>query len=170
MGEDTRSDCQTRGSAEKSQSSCSGLGRAVIVWGEAGAYHVFRMPFHSLNLLVLPGTFAVCRLGADASVPAWATAGPIFSVTRTADELSIVCEQPLVPEGVRSERDWHCFRVAGEMPFTMVGVLASLVGPLADEGISVFAVSTFDTDYVLVKEADLERAQQALRQAGHSFV
>lgn len=127
------------------------------------------MPFHALNLLVLPGTFAVCRLGADASIPAWALAGPVFSVTRTADELSIVCEQSLVPEGVRSERDWRCFRVAGAMPITMVGVLASLVGPLANEGISVFTVSTFDTDYVLVKKADLERAQLALRQAGHAF-
>ena len=128
------------------------------------------MGFHSLDLILLPRTFAVCKLHADLPIPDWASVGSIFSITRTADELSIVCEESLVPEGVACERRWQCFRVAGTMPFSMVGVLASLVQPLAEAGVSVFAISTFDTDYVLVKAADVEKAQQALRQAGHTFL
>jgi hypothetical protein len=120
-------------------------------------------------LTFVDGTFAVCRLGADATIPAWATPGHFFSITRTADELSVVCCQDAVPEGVVGERGWRCLRVAGTMPFSVVGVLASLAAPLAEAGISVFAVSTFDTDYLLVKAADLEMALTALTQAGHSI-
>ncbi len=120
------------------------------------------------HLTLLPGIFAVCRLEPGAAAPAWATTGLFFSITRTADELSVVCDQPVVPEGVRCEGDWHCFKLAGPIPFSTVGVLASLVTPLADAGISVFAISTFDTDYVLVKQKDLVKAMTALRQAGYS--
>lgn len=121
-----------------------------------------------LSQLVLEGIFAVCRLGPSAVVPSWASAGNFFSITRTADELSVVCPQSAVPEGVRSEGGWRCLRVAGAMDFSLVGVLASLVGPMAEAGISVFALSTFDTDYLLVKEADFEKAKAVLRQTGHS--
>jgi putative acetyltransferase len=121
-----------------------------------------------LTLTPLVGTFAVCRLGGDAPVPAWATAGPFVSVTRTADELSVVCRQDAVPEGVPGERGWRCLRVAGPLPFSAVGVLASLTAALAEAGISVFAVSTFDTDYLLVKGADLVTAADALRRRGHT--
>jgi hypothetical protein len=122
-----------------------------------------------LDLIVLPDLFAVCRLAPDAAVPTWATGGRFFSVTRTADELSIVCQQLLVPPEARHEIGWRCLWVAGAMDFTQIGVLASLVGPLAQAGISVFAISTFDTDYLLVKQADLELATAALRQAGHTI-
>ena len=123
---------------------------------------------HHLNLIVVDGTFAVCRLETDAPIPPWASAGSFFSITRTADELSIVCHEDAVPEGVISERGWCCLRVAGTMPFSVVGVLASLTAPLADAGISVFAISTFDTDYLLVKEKDRAAAVEALRGRGHS--
>jgi hypothetical protein len=125
--------------------------------------------FYQLNLIVVEGTFAVCRLGADATVPLWASASEFFSITRTADELSIVCHEDAVPEDVVGERGWRCLRVAGAMPFSVVGVLASLTVPLAEAGISAFAVSTFDTDYLLVKEADFEQALAVLQQAGHSI-
>jgi hypothetical protein len=115
----------------------------------------------------MPDTFAVCRLNADAAVPTWASAGKFFSMTRTAEELSVVCPQSLVPDGVRCERDWRCIRVAGTMDFSMIGVVAALVTPLAEASVSVFVLSTFDTDYMLVKESDLERALAALRAAGH---
>jgi hypothetical protein len=124
--------------------------------------------FHRLNLTVVDGIFAVCRLGAEAPIPSWATAGSFFSITRTADELSVVCGQDAVPEGVVGERGWRCLRVAGTMPFSVVGVLASLAAPLAEAGISVFAVSTFDTDYLLVKEKDLTAALDTLRRQGHA--
>jgi hypothetical protein len=94
-------------------------------------------------------------------------AGNIFSITRTGDELSVVCLQALVPAEVRHEGDWRCLRVAGTMAFDQVGVLAALAGPLTDAGISVFALSTFDTDYLLVKQSNFERALSALRGAGH---
>jgi hypothetical protein len=123
---------------------------------------------HQLALAILPDPLAVCRLDADAAIPTWASSSEFFSITRTADELSVVCPQSLVPDGVRCEQDWRCLRVAGTMEFSMVGVMASLVTPLADAGISVFVVSTFDTDYLLVKENDLARATAVLRAMGHT--
>ena len=122
---------------------------------------------HRLTLQPLHDVFAICRLQADEALPAWATAKPFFSISRTGDELSIVCLQTLVPDGVRCERGWRCFRVAGAMDFTMIGVVASLAGPLAAAGVSTFVVSTFDTDYLLVKEQDWARAVATLRAAGH---
>jgi hypothetical protein len=123
---------------------------------------------HHLTLTVLPDPLAVCRLDAAAAVPAWATTGGFISFTRTPQELSVVCQQSLVPDGVRCEPDWRCVQLAGPIPFATVGVLASLLQPLAAAGISVFATSTFDTDYLLVKAADLERALDTLRKCGHS--
>jgi hypothetical protein len=124
------------------------------------------MTMHKLKLVLLPGLYAVCRLHKDASVPAWASPGEFLSITRTAEELSVVCSQNLVPDDVRCERGWRCLRVAGTMDFSMIGVVASLVTPLAEAGIGIFVVSTFDTDYLLVKEGEIERAMAALRAAG----
>ena len=121
-----------------------------------------------LNLRLLNDTFAVCRLDSDAPLPPWATAGDLITITRTADELSVVCRQDAVPEGIPCEWGWRCLRVAGTIPFSVVGVLASLTAPLAEAGISVFAISTFDTDYLLVKENDLAAAVEALQRQGHT--
>ncbi len=123
---------------------------------------------HKLRLDPLEGSFAVCRLAPDAPLPAWAASGPFVSITRTADELSVVCREDVIPDGVRCERGWRCLRVAGTLDFSLVGVLASLLGPLAEAGISVFVVSTFDTDYVLVKATNFEQAVGVLRRAGHT--
>jgi hypothetical protein len=120
-----------------------------------------------LTLVAVEGRFAVCRLDGGAPVPAWATAGPFSSVTRTPDQLSVVCPEQAVPAGVACERGWRCLRVAGTLDLSAVGVLASLAVPLAQAGVSVFAVSTFDTDYLLVKEAQAEAAVDALRGQGH---
>jgi hypothetical protein len=121
-----------------------------------------------LTLLDVAGWFAVCKLSPDSAVPAWATAGDVFSVTRTVEELSVVCRQEMVPSGTQAEVGWRCLRVAGAIPFTLVGVLASLTGPVAAAGVGVFVVSTFDTDYLFVKEAEFQAAVAALRRAGHS--
>lgn len=128
------------------------------------------IPTHRLELSTLPGRFGVCRFAADEPIPAWATTGSFCSITRTQDELSIVSPEDVVPAGVRGDMGWRCLRVAGPIDFTTIGVLASLVAPLAREGISVFAVSTFDTDYLLVKEETLAAACAALREAGHTIV
>jgi hypothetical protein len=114
----------------------------------------------------MDGIFAVCRLEPEAPIPSWATAGHFFSITRAAEEISVVCRQDAVPEGIRCERGWRCLRVAGTIPFSVVGVLASLTAPLAEAGISVFAVSTFDTDYLFVKEDEWKRAVDVLCQYG----
>jgi hypothetical protein len=109
----------------------------------------------------------VCRLSTDAAVPEWA-AGPGFvSITRTSDELSIVCAEDRVPAGTGCERGYAAMRVAGTLAPELVGVLVSLAVPLADAGIPILAIGTHDTDYVLVRHADLENAVQALRAAGH---
>jgi hypothetical protein len=121
-----------------------------------------------MTLLPLPGTYAIARLAADAPVPDWAVGG-FVSVTRTADELSVVCPDEVVPAGVRCEAGWRAWRVAGTFDLTTaVGVLAGLTAPLAEDGVSVFAVSTFDTDYLLVKAETADRAADAWRRAGHT--
>jgi len=121
-----------------------------------------------LALTLLPGDFAICRLAADAGIPAWAAQGEFFSITRTPDELSVVVSEAHLPEGTRRDSGWRCFRVEGPMPLSSVGVLASLAAPLARTSVSLFAVSTYDTDYLLVKEEAVGRAQQALDRAGHT--
>lgn len=122
----------------------------------------------SLPLRLLPETFAVCRLEPDAAVPAWANESRVFlTVSRTAEELSITAEQRVTPAAGRCERDYRLLRVEGPLPFDLVGVFASIAGPLAAAGISIFPIATFDTDHVLVKAADLERAVAALERAGH---
>ena len=122
-----------------------------------------------LTLHVLPGEWAVCRLPAGAALPAWATAGVWFSVTHTAAELSVVCTEALVPADVTAERGWRAVQVAGPLDFSLTGVLAALANPLAAAGVSLFAVSTYDTDYILVKAAHWEAARRAWQAAGHRF-
>jgi hypothetical protein len=120
------------------------------------------------RFVVEPGELAIVRLPAEAPVPDWAASAAGFvSITRTADELSIVCAARLVPTDAKPEAGWSALKLIGPFPFDQVGVLASFVGPLADAGVSVFAISTFDTDYVLVKTERLSVAIDALERAGH---
>jgi hypothetical protein len=126
------------------------------------------MTTRSLTLEVLPGTFAVCRLAATAAVPEWAS-GRFLSVTRTDAELSVVCAEGAVPPDVRAEGGWRCLRVRGPLGFGLTGVLASLASPLASSGVSIFVISTYDTDYLMVQSRDLDRARDALERAGHTF-
>lgn len=123
------------------------------------------MTSHSLE--VSPESFAICRLAAQAPVPNWAKAGAFLSVTRTAEELSIVCEERHVPADVKHDPGWRCLKLAGPFDLNLTGVLASVLEPLAAAGVSIFALSTFDTDYVLVRNAQLEKTIGALRRAGH---
>lgn len=117
-----------------------------------------------LVLHLLEGGFAVCRMGRDAAVPAALLSYPcaFVSITRTADELSIVCPEELAPAGAKLQPGWRAFKVAGPLDFSLTGVMATLATPLATAKISLFAVATFDTDYLLVQGADLERAITAL--------
>ncbi len=128
------------------------------------------MSHTNLTLSLLADTFTICRLGPDVDIPSWALAGDFYSITRTVEELSLVCLQKIVPEGTRCEKGFRSIKVEGPLDFALVGVLASLTEALAQEEISILAISTFDTDYLLVKEAQVDRAVQKLSQAGHRFV
>jgi hypothetical protein len=118
----------------------------------------------------IPGPFSICRLPNDSPLPEWAWRGPFTSVTRTADELSIVCLAENLPKGVGSRNHWICFKLEGPFSFSEVGILASVISPLAENGVPIFAVSTYDTDYVLVSEEHAGVMLQALRDAGHQFL
>jgi len=120
-----------------------------------------------LDLHVLPGSYAICRLGPGDAPPAWATRGGFFSITRTAGELSVVCDAAAVPATARAEGGFKVLAVRGPLELDLTGVLASLAAPLASAGIALFSISTFDTDHVLVRDGNLDRAIEALREAGH---
>jgi hypothetical protein len=120
-----------------------------------------------LTLHVLPDRLAVCRLAPDAPVPGRPVNAGFWSITHTGDELSIVLPEEGIPVGCQAEPGWRCLMVEGLLDFGLTGILASLAVPLAEAGVSIFAISTYDTDYVLVKDDDLDRAAQALSASGH---
>jgi hypothetical protein len=123
-----------------------------------------------LPLVVLNPVLAVCQLPAAAPIPAWADQpSPFLTLSRTGEELSVVAVQANVPADVQCERDYRALRVRGPLPLNLVGILASMAGPLAEAGLSIFAISTYDTDYVLVKSGILDSAMAVLRSAGHQI-
>jgi hypothetical protein len=117
-------------------------------------------------LTLLPETFAICQLPPETPTPPWTTGTPV-SITRTREELSIVCEEGNVPEGVRQQRGFRCLKVAGPLDFAMTGVIAALAGPLADAGISIFPLGTYDTDYLFIRQEEVRRAVAVLKGVGH---
>jgi uncharacterized protein len=135
---------------------------------EAGENHPHH-PRRHLKFRWLPGPYAVVRLAPDGPVPDWATKGEFTSVSRSADELSIVCPAENLPEGVNSQHHWICYKLEGPFPFSQTGVLLSFIEPLSNNGIPIFAISTYDTDYVLVQEEFASATQQALDKAGHQL-
>ena len=120
-----------------------------------------------LELDLLPNVFAVCRLDPSAELPDATGSGAFWSVTRTADELSVICAEEGIPDGAVVEGGWRGLRVAGPLDFALTGVSAALTVPLAAAGVSVLPIATFDTDYLFVREESLPRALAALLAAGH---
>jgi hypothetical protein len=125
------------------------------------------MKGYQLTFKIFAQPYAVCRLAPQAALPEWAQTGQFLSLTRTAEELSVVCEQAGVPENIPAERDWRVLQIAAVLDFSLVGVLAAVSSLLAAAAISIFVVSTYNTDYLLVKECDMAKAVAVLRQAGH---
>jgi hypothetical protein len=121
-----------------------------------------------LSLAILGDSFAICKLRTDENIPDWTLSESFCSITRTPDELSIVCPQEVVPKGIQAVRGWRGLRVEGKFDFSAVGILSSITSSLAKAGIAVFVISTYDTDYILVKDSELDRAIAALRNAGHN--
>ena len=128
------------------------------------------MPPRSFVLSVLPATFAMCQFAPDAPLPTWCDTLPFCSISRTNDELSVICAEHVVPDSVSASRGWKAFKVQGPFSLSEVGVLAELAHPLAEANISIMAVSTFDTDYILVHGPVLPAAIAVLERAGHVVV
>ena len=124
---------------------------------------------HQLKFRLLSGPYAVVRLAPEAAIPDWATTGELTSITRTSDELSIVCPTSNLPPEVHSPHRWICLKLEGPFPFSQTGVLLSFIEPLSKNAIPIFAISTYDTDYVLIPE-EHSRAIDVLRAAGHELL
>ena len=120
-----------------------------------------------LTLSFLPKTYAICRLDPATPNPAWAMTGDFWSLIRTRDELSVVCEEHALPKDISREGGWRILKCEGPLDFALTGIMAAIAEPLADAGVSIFPLATYDTDYVLVKHAQIEIAAQALIDYGH---
>lgn len=123
-----------------------------------------------LKLSLLQETCAICRLAPGSPIPSWVQSGDYWSITRTPEELSVVVPEAQVPQGVTASRGWRALRFAGPLPLDQTGILSSVTSPLAAAHISVFVIATFDTDYVLIPEAQQRDAFVALERAGHSVI
>lgn len=124
-------------------------------------------PQHQLKFRRLPRAYAIIRLPPDHPTPAWAATGEFTSITRTAEEISVVCLEEHIPTDVPAPERWVCLKLEGPFPFSLTGVLLSFIEPLSKNNIPIFAISTFDTDYVLIQEEFIEAALDLLRAAGH---
>jgi uncharacterized protein len=130
--------------------------------------HAPRPP--QLKFRQLRGSYAITRLAPDAPIPAWATSREFISITRTADELSIVCPADNIPTDIAAGPRWACMRLEGPFLFSQTGVLLSFIQPLSGNGVPIFAVCTYDTDYVLIQEEHMGGVVELLRQAGHELI
>lgn len=115
-----------------------------------------------LTMKLLKEKYGVCRLDKIDSIPTWVKNSEFYSITKTSDELSIVCNQQDIPNDIKCEKDWRILKIIGPLDFALIGILASISTILAQKGISIFAVSTYDTDYILVKDSDIDNAIEAL--------
>jgi len=123
-----------------------------------------------MRFKIHPGRFALCQLPAGTKVPAWAFTGVFHSVTVTPEEVSIICDQEAVPEGVKMQRDYILLGIEGPFDFNAIGILQSFLTPLAQVSIPIFAISTYNTDFVLLHEEFEQRALEALKRAGYELV
>jgi uncharacterized protein len=125
---------------------------------------------HQLKYRWMPDVYAIVRLAPDAPVPDWATKGEFTSISRTSEELSIVCPADNLPPDVNSPHHWICLKLEGPFPFSQTGILLSFIEPLSNNGVPIFAISTYDTDYVLIQEDHMGNVTDLLRDAGHELL
>jgi uncharacterized protein len=128
------------------------------------------MERHQLKFRWLKGPYAIVRLAGDATIPEWAIKGDFTSITRTTDELSIVCLRENLPREIDPVHRWQCFKLEGPFPFSQTGILLSFIEPLSSAGVPIFAISTFDTDYVLIQDEFADLALDALERARHKLI
>jgi uncharacterized protein len=120
---------------------------------------------HQITLQMSPQILAVCRLSPDSTLPNWISldSNKFTSITLTKDELSIVCDQKLVPDHVKAEKNWRMLKIKGQLDFALVGILKRVISPLSENGISIYAISTYDTDYILIQEKQFAKAVEILQ-------
>ncbi|NLM04022.1 MAG: ACT domain-containing protein [Clostridiales bacterium] len=123
-----------------------------------------------LKMKLFENKYGVCRLNKDDEIPQWAKNTDFYSITKTSDELSIVCCQSSIPADIKCERNWRILKIQGPLDFSLIGILSSISSILAERGISIFAISTYDTDYILVKNKDIDDAIEILSNKGHEFI
>jgi uncharacterized protein len=127
-------------------------------------------PPRTLTLSVLEGRYAIVKFPHGTAIPAWATSGAFFSVTRTAEELSVVASEDAVPADLDASRGWRLMKLHGPFAFDEAGIVAAVTSPLARVGLGVFVISTYDTDYLLVQQEEAPAAVEALEHAGHRIL
>ena len=115
-----------------------------------------------LTMKLIKEKYGVCRINPNELIPEWAQNSDFFSITKTCDELSIVCSQDDIPNDIQCEKDWKILKIEGPLDFSLIGILASISTILAQKGISIFAISTYDTDYILVKNKDIDNTIESL--------
>ncbi|KPI52005.1 amino acid-binding protein [Clostridioides difficile] len=120
-----------------------------------------------MKLKLFAEEYAVCRLNNDSKIPEWIDTKNFYSITKTEDELSVVCSNNNIPSDVKSEKEWRILKILGPLDFSLIGILSKLSGLLAENKISIFAISTYDTDYILIKEKDIENACKILTCNGY---
>ena len=125
---------------------------------------------NKLNMRLLQEKYGVCRLEINEEIPKWAINSQFYSITKTQDELSIVCPQNNIPSNIKYEADWRILKVEGPLDFSLIGILSSISNILANNKISIFAISTYDTDYILVKDKDVENAIKVLSNENYHVI
>ena len=127
------------------------------------------MTQRQLRISLLKDKYGICSLPNTAPIPEWALKQSLVSITRTKKELTIVCPQDVIPSQCKSDLNWRCFRLDGTFDLNQIGVISSISAPLAQNGISIYVISTYDTDYFLVQQENLEQTISALSNSGHSI-
>lgn len=124
----------------------------------------------TLTFITIPGMYAICRFDARDNIPDWIFQSNFYNISKSEDELSIICEAQLVPEATKADRDWKLMRLEGTLDLSLTGITARFSTPLAKHNVNLCVIATYDTDYIMVKSEKLIRAQAALRQAGFAVV
>jgi len=127
------------------------------------------MKQRQLQLSLLKDKYGICTLPNNAPIPDWALTQSLASITRTEKELTIVCRREILPSQYQSDLNWRCFKIDGSFDLNQIGVISSISSPLADAGISIYVISTYDTDYFLIQEQDLEKTISVLSSSGHAI-
>ena len=127
------------------------------------------MKQRQLQLSLLKDKYGICTLPNTAPIPDWALTQSLASITRTEKELTIVCRLEILPSQYQSDLNWRCFKIDGSFDLNQIGVISSISSPLADAGISIYVISTYDTDYFLIQEHNLKQTISTLSDIGHNI-